>query len=60
MLANMATVHMTDNEVTSNFAAVLEKIRKGVEVIVEQDNRPVALIRSPHSPRAVCCPSVLL
>jgi antitoxin (DNA-binding transcriptional repressor) of toxin-antitoxin stability system len=51
---------MTDNEVTSNFAAVLEKIRKGVEVIVEQDNRPVALIRSPHSPRAVCCPSVLL
>jgi len=48
MIANMATVHMTDNEVTSNFAAVLDKIRKGVEVIVEQDNRPVALIRSPQ------------
>jgi antitoxin (DNA-binding transcriptional repressor) of toxin-antitoxin stability system len=43
----MATVHMTDNEVTNNFAAVLENIRKGVEVVVEQDHRPVALIRSP-------------
>jgi antitoxin (DNA-binding transcriptional repressor) of toxin-antitoxin stability system len=47
MIEGMATVHMTDNEVTNNFAAVLEKIRTGVEVVVEQDHRPVALIRSP-------------
>jgi antitoxin (DNA-binding transcriptional repressor) of toxin-antitoxin stability system len=40
----MATVHMTDIEVSNNFAAVLENIRKGVEVVVEQDHRPVALI----------------
>jgi antitoxin (DNA-binding transcriptional repressor) of toxin-antitoxin stability system len=43
----MATVHMTENEVTHNFAAVLEKIRMGVDVVVEQDHRPVAVIRSP-------------
>jgi antitoxin (DNA-binding transcriptional repressor) of toxin-antitoxin stability system len=43
----MATVHMTESEVIHNFAAVLEKIRKGVEVVVEQDCRPVAVIRSP-------------
>ncbi|MBV9158094.1 MAG: hypothetical protein JO097_17650 [Acidobacteriaceae bacterium] len=45
---------MTDSEVTSNFAAVLETIRTGVEVVVEQDHRPVALIRSPRrSGRAI-------
>ena len=38
---------MTDNEVAKDFAAVLEKISKGVEVVVEQDHRPVAVIRSP-------------
>lgn len=39
---------MTDSEVTGNFASVLDKISQGVEVIVEQDHRPVALIRSPQ------------
>jgi antitoxin (DNA-binding transcriptional repressor) of toxin-antitoxin stability system len=48
MIGGMATVHMTEGEVTNNFAAVLENIRKGVEVVVEQDHRPVALIRSPR------------
>jgi antitoxin (DNA-binding transcriptional repressor) of toxin-antitoxin stability system len=38
---------MTYSEVSSNFAAVLENIRNGVEVVVEQNHRPVALIRSP-------------
>jgi antitoxin (DNA-binding transcriptional repressor) of toxin-antitoxin stability system len=47
MIAGMVTVHMSDGEVTSNFAAVLEKIGKGVEVVVEQDHNPVAVIRSP-------------
>jgi antitoxin (DNA-binding transcriptional repressor) of toxin-antitoxin stability system len=47
MIEDMATVHMTYNEVSNNFAAVLENIRNGVEVVVEQDHRPVALIRAP-------------
>ncbi len=38
---------MTESEVTENFAAVLEKIRTGVEVVVEQNHRAVAVIRSP-------------
>ena len=38
---------MSDNEVASNFDAVLEKIGKGVEVVVERDRRPVAVIRPP-------------
>ena len=47
IIDSMATFHMSDNEVTDNFAAVLEKVRRGVEVVVEQDHRPVAVIRSP-------------
>jgi antitoxin (DNA-binding transcriptional repressor) of toxin-antitoxin stability system len=47
MIESMATVHMSYNEVSNNFAAVLENIRKGVEVVVEQDHRPVALICLP-------------
>ncbi len=35
---------MTEAEVTNNFAAVLEKLRQGAEVVVEQDHRPVAVI----------------
>lgn len=47
MIGSMATVRMTDSDVISNFAAVLQKIREGIEVVVEQNHRPVALIRSP-------------
>jgi antitoxin (DNA-binding transcriptional repressor) of toxin-antitoxin stability system len=48
MIESMALVHMTEAEVTKNFAAVLEKLRQGAEVVVEQDRRPVAVIRSPR------------
>ena len=47
MIETMSTVHMNENEVTANFADVLEKVRRGVEVIVERNHQPVAVIRSP-------------
>ena len=47
ILKHMGTVHMSYNEVSSNFAAVLDNLQRGLEVIVEQDHRPVALIRAP-------------
>jgi len=43
----MATVHMSEAEVALDLHAVLAKVQEGVEVIVEQDHRPVAVIRSP-------------
>ena len=47
-------MHMSDSEVTSDFAGVLQKVRQGVEVIVEKDCRPVASIRSaPRSGRLI-------
>lgn len=44
MIENMPQVHMTDAEVTSDFAAVLDRVRHGVEIVVERDHKPVAVI----------------
>ena len=43
----MAQVHMTEAEVARDLHEVLEKVQRGVEVVIEQDHRPVAVIRSP-------------
>jgi len=41
----MVTVHMTEAEVVKDIAAVLAKVRQGVEIVVEQDHRTVAFIK---------------
>ncbi len=41
---------MTQSEVARDLHAVLERVRQGVEVIVEQDSGPVAVIRDPQRP----------
>jgi antitoxin (DNA-binding transcriptional repressor) of toxin-antitoxin stability system len=38
---------MTEAEVASDLHGVLAKVQQGVEVVVEQDHRPIAVIRSP-------------
>lgn len=43
----MPQVHMTEAEVARDLHEVLAKVQQGVEVVVEQDHRPVAVIRSP-------------
>jgi antitoxin (DNA-binding transcriptional repressor) of toxin-antitoxin stability system len=44
----MATVHMSEAEVARDLHAVLAKVQQGLEVVIEQDERPVAVIRAPH------------
>jgi hypothetical protein len=52
MIEDMAELHMSEAEVAKNFAAVLEKVvRQGVEVVVEHDRHPVAVLRSTVPPR---------
>jgi antitoxin (DNA-binding transcriptional repressor) of toxin-antitoxin stability system len=48
MIGDMATVRITEAELARNLHAVLEKVQEGVEVIVEQDHRAVAVIKTPH------------
>jgi antitoxin (DNA-binding transcriptional repressor) of toxin-antitoxin stability system len=41
------TLRMTEAEVSRDLHTVLEKVRQGVEIVVEQDSRPVAVIKAP-------------
>jgi len=50
MIEGMEQVRMTDAEVANNFAAVLEKLKHGAEVVVEQGYRRVAVISPVKGP----------
>jgi antitoxin (DNA-binding transcriptional repressor) of toxin-antitoxin stability system len=47
MIEVMLQIHMTEAEAARDFHAVLERVRKGAEVVIEQDRRAVAVIRTP-------------
>ena len=40
-------IHISELEAASNFAALLARVRAGVEVIVEHNRQPVAVIHTP-------------
>jgi antitoxin (DNA-binding transcriptional repressor) of toxin-antitoxin stability system len=43
-------IHISEAEAASNFASLLDRVRKGAEVVIETDARPVAVVRraEPH------------
>jgi antitoxin (DNA-binding transcriptional repressor) of toxin-antitoxin stability system len=43
----MGQVHMTEAELARDLHGVLTRVQQGIEVVIEQDHRPVAVIRSP-------------
>ncbi len=47
MIEAMATLRMTEAELARDIHAVLAKVQQGAEIVVEEDHRPVAVIRSP-------------
>ena len=47
----MATVHMTEAELARDLHGVLEKVRQGAEIVVEQDHQPIAILHSAVPPR---------
>ena len=48
---NMAIIHISEAEATRNFAAVMDRVRAGVEVVIENEDSPVAILRSALEPR---------
>jgi antitoxin (DNA-binding transcriptional repressor) of toxin-antitoxin stability system len=46
MIEDMAVLHITEAELARDVHGVLEKVRQGTEVIVEQNHQPVAVLRS--------------
>ena len=45
----MNTVRITEKELAHDVHAVLEKVRQGVEVIIEHNHRAVAVIKTPSA-----------
>jgi antitoxin (DNA-binding transcriptional repressor) of toxin-antitoxin stability system len=50
MIEEMATVRITEAELVRDIHAVLARVQEGIEVIVEHDHRPVAVIKTPRGP----------
>ncbi len=42
---------MSEAEIAANFEAALEKVRQGLEVIVEHEHQPIAVLRAAEPPR---------
>ena len=40
-------MHVTEAELARDLHAVLEKVRQGIEVLIERDSLPVAVIKPP-------------
>ena len=47
----MPTVHMSESEVARDLHAVLAKVQQGIEVVIEQDHRPIAVLKPTESMR---------
>ena len=50
MIEHGMTIRITEAELARDIHSVLAKVQAGVEVIVEQDHRPVAVIKTPRGP----------
>jgi antitoxin (DNA-binding transcriptional repressor) of toxin-antitoxin stability system len=52
MIKGMEKLRMSEAEVAKDFAAVLDKVvRQGIEVVVEHEHQPVAVLRPAVPPR---------
>jgi hypothetical protein len=51
MIKNEMTLRLTEAELARDIHAALARVREeGLEVLVEQDHRPVAVIKTPQGP----------
>lgn len=41
----MATIHITEDEASRDFAGLLARVRPGAEIVIESNSRPVAVVR---------------
>jgi len=48
----MAILYMSEAEVARDLHAVLAKVQQGTEIVIEQNHRPVAILRTPPAATA--------
>jgi antitoxin (DNA-binding transcriptional repressor) of toxin-antitoxin stability system len=46
MIVDIMTVHITEAELARDVRAALENVRRGVEVVIERGNQPVAVLKA--------------
>ena len=39
-------IHISEAEAANDFASLLDRVRKGAEIVIETDERPVAVLRA--------------
>jgi antitoxin (DNA-binding transcriptional repressor) of toxin-antitoxin stability system len=47
----MAQIHMSEAEIAVNFGAALEKVRQGLEIVIEHEHQPIAVLKAAEPPR---------
>jgi hypothetical protein len=47
IIEDMAVLHITESELARDVHGVLEKVRCGAEVVIEENHRAVAVIKTP-------------
>ena len=60
MIVGMATLRITEAELARDVHAVLGRVQAGMEVIVERNHRPVAVIRTPAAQGRLLSKSIAL
>lgn len=56
----MATIHISEAEAASDFAGLMAQVRNGVEIVIESDAQPVAILRAAAHPRRSISESIAL
>jgi antitoxin (DNA-binding transcriptional repressor) of toxin-antitoxin stability system len=56
----MATIHISEAEAASDFAALMARVRAGEEIVIESGSDPVAVIRAATPSRRSISESIAL
>jgi antitoxin (DNA-binding transcriptional repressor) of toxin-antitoxin stability system len=60
MIEDMAVLHISEAELARDVHSVLEKVRNGAEVVIEQGDRPIAIIKAPQQPGRLISESIAI
>ncbi len=61
MIGSMAVLHVSEAELARDLHAILEQVRQGGEVVVEQDQLPVAIMKPmPQQPGRLLSESIAI
>jgi antitoxin (DNA-binding transcriptional repressor) of toxin-antitoxin stability system len=60
MIGSMAALHVSEADLARDLHSILERVRQGGEVVVEQDNRPVAIMKPAQQPGRLLSESIAI